>query len=203
MFRIVLKLLTALTMIAVASAAVAQQRQAPQGAPVVAAQPATPSAPPPAAVQAPAPSPVPAPAVAPSASDATTAPVEREGKFLKAAAAELLGACPSSRARSKIEGSFSLRPFSRPPSLVLRSTTGAIRGRCEEAVLGRIESHSLLFNRVALLGHTPRLAVPGVLVWPMLLAAGKVKRNELPLAVDWSSRFPSSSWASPSTNACP
>jgi|SRR6478672_7107430 hypothetical protein len=114
-----------------------------------------------------------------------------------------LGACPSSRARSKIEESFSLRPFSRPPSLVLRSTTGAIRGRCEEAVLGRIESHSLLFNRVALLGHTPRLAVPGVLVWPMLLAAGKVKRNELPLAVDWSSRFPSSSWASPSTNACP
>src|SRR6185369_13542536 len=67
-----------------------------------------------------------------------------------------LGACPSSRARSKIEESFSLRPFSHPPSLVLRSTTGAIRGRCEEAVLGRIESHSLLFNRVALLGRTPR-----------------------------------------------
>ena len=79
-----------------------------------------------------------------------------ELRAMKAAAAELLGACPSSRARSKIEESFSLRPFSRPPSLVLRSTTGAIRGRCEEAVLGRIESHSLLFNRVALLGHTPR-----------------------------------------------
>ncbi len=100
MFRIVLKLLTALTMIAVASAAVAQQRQAPQGAPVVAAQPATPSAPPPAAVQAPAPSPVPAPAVAPSASDATTAPVEREGKFLKAAAAELRELSPWSMFKS-------------------------------------------------------------------------------------------------------
>ena len=99
MFRIVLKLLTALTMIAVASAAVAQQRQAPQGAPVVAAQPATPSAPP-AAVQAPAPSPVPAPAVAPSASDATTAPVEREGKFLKAAAAELRELSPWSMFKS-------------------------------------------------------------------------------------------------------
>jgi biopolymer transport protein ExbB len=98
MFRIVLKLLTALTMIAVASAAVAQQRQAPQGAPVVAAQPATPSAPPPAAVQAP--SPVPAPAVAPSASDATTAPVEREGKFLKAAAAELRELSPWSMFKS-------------------------------------------------------------------------------------------------------
>jgi len=98
MFRIVLKLLTALTMIAVASAAVAQQRQAPQGAPVVAAQPATPSAPP-AAVQAPAPSPVPAPAVAPSA-DATTAPVEREGKFLKAAAAELRELSPWSMFKS-------------------------------------------------------------------------------------------------------
>jgi biopolymer transport protein ExbB len=85
-------------MIAVASAAVAQQRQAPQGAPVVAAQPATPSAPP-AAVQAPAPSPVPAPAVAPSA-DATTAPVEREGKFLKAAAAELRELSPWSMFKS-------------------------------------------------------------------------------------------------------
>jgi biopolymer transport protein ExbB len=98
MFRIVLKLLTALTMTAVASAAVAQQRQAPQGAPVVAAQPATPTAP--AAVQAPAPSPVPAPAVAPSASDATTAPVEREGKFLKAAAAELRELSPWSMFKS-------------------------------------------------------------------------------------------------------
>jgi len=100
MFRIVLKLLTVLMMAAVASAAVAQQRQAPQGSPAVTAQPAAPAAPAPTTLQAPAPSTVPASAMAPPASEGTAVPVEREGKLLKAAAAELRELSPWSMFKS-------------------------------------------------------------------------------------------------------
>src|SRR5882757_3778658 len=96
MFRIVLKLLTALMMAAVASAAVAQQRQVPQGPPVVAAQPATPAAPAPTTAQVAAPS----AAVAPPAAEATATPAEREGRLLKAAAAELRELSPWSMFKS-------------------------------------------------------------------------------------------------------
>jgi biopolymer transport protein ExbB len=102
MFRIVLKLLTALTMTAVASVADAQQRQVPQGPSVVAAQPATPAVPAPtmAPAQAPAPSAAVAPAAASPASDAPATPIEREGKLLKAAAAELRELSPWSMFKS-------------------------------------------------------------------------------------------------------
>jgi len=96
MFRIVLKLLTALMMAAVASAAVAQQRQVPQGPPVVAAQPATPAAPAPTTAQVAAPS----AAAAPPAAEATATPAEREGRLLKAAAAELRELSPWSMFKS-------------------------------------------------------------------------------------------------------
>lgn len=96
MFRIVLKLLTALMMAAVASAAVAQQRQVPQGPPVVAAQPATPAAPAPATAQVAAPS----AAAALPAAEATATPAEREGRLLKAAAAELRELSPWSMFKS-------------------------------------------------------------------------------------------------------
>ena len=102
MFRIVLKLLTALTMTAVASAAVAQQRPVPQGPSIVAAQPVTPAGPAQAIApaQAPAPSAAVAPAAATPAPDATATPVEREGKLLKAAAAELRELSPWSMFKS-------------------------------------------------------------------------------------------------------
>jgi biopolymer transport protein ExbB len=98
MLRIVLKLLTALTMTAVASAAVAQQRQLPQAPLVVAAQPATPAAPAPSTVQAPAPSGAAAPST--PTSDTAAAPAEREGRLLKAAAAELRELSPWSMFKS-------------------------------------------------------------------------------------------------------
>jgi biopolymer transport protein ExbB len=94
MFRMILKLVLALTIASQASVAIAQQKMSPavQPAPAVsqapiAAQPPAPTAP----VQATQPAQAPAPtAAAPSpAPDATATPAEREGKLLKAAAAEL------------------------------------------------------------------------------------------------------------------
>jgi biopolymer transport protein ExbB len=101
MFRIVLKLLTALTMTAVVSAAAAQQRPVPQGPSAVAAQPAASAVP--AQTIAPAQAGAPSAATAPAASassDSTAAPVEREGRLLKAAAAELRELSPWSMFKS-------------------------------------------------------------------------------------------------------
>ena len=99
MLRIVLKLLAALTMTAVVSAAAAQQRPVPQGPSAVAAQPAAPAVP----AQATAPVPAPTAATMPTVSqtsDATAAPAEREGKLLKATAAELRELSPWSMFKS-------------------------------------------------------------------------------------------------------
>jgi len=101
MFRIVLKLLTALTMTAVVSAAAAQQRPVPQGPSAVAAQP--PASAVPAQTIAPAQAGAPSAATAPAASassDSTAAPAEREGRLLKAAAAELRELSPWSMFKS-------------------------------------------------------------------------------------------------------
>ena len=94
MFRIVLKLLAALTMTAVVSAAAAQQRPVPQGPSAVAAQPAVP-----AQTTAPAPSVATMPTVSPT-SDPTAAPAERESKLLKSATAELRELSPWSMFKS-------------------------------------------------------------------------------------------------------
>src|SRR4029079_7737848 len=67
-----------------------------------------------------------------------------------------LGACPSSRKRSKIEEWFSLCPRSGRRSLMLRCTTGAIRARCEPAIAGQLESHSTTDSATALSGQAPR-----------------------------------------------
>ena len=83
--------------------AAVQQKMAPvappvvQQAPAVAQAPATPAAAPAVAAQAPAPTAAAAPATAP---DATATPAEREGKLLKAAAAELRELSPWSMFKS-------------------------------------------------------------------------------------------------------
>jgi biopolymer transport protein ExbB len=94
MFRIVLKLLAALTMTAVVSAAAAQQRPVPQGPSAVAAQPAVP-----AQTTAPSPSAATMPSVSPT-SETTAAPAERESKLLKSATAELRELSPWSMFKS-------------------------------------------------------------------------------------------------------
>jgi biopolymer transport protein ExbB len=86
-------------MTAVVSAAAAQQRPVPQGPSAVAAQPAAPAVP----AQATAPVPAPTAATMPTVSqtsDATAAPAEREGKLLKATAAELRELSPWSMFKS-------------------------------------------------------------------------------------------------------
>jgi biopolymer transport protein ExbB len=99
MSRIVLKLLAALTMTAVVSAAAAQQRPVPQGPSAVAAQPPAPAVPAQTTVPAQVPSAAAAPNVSP-ASDVTAAAPEREGRLLKAAAAELRELSPWSMFKS-------------------------------------------------------------------------------------------------------
>jgi biopolymer transport protein ExbB len=86
MFRMILKLLAGAAILAVASAAVAQQRAtvpSPQ-APATISQPAV-AVPPPAV----APAQAPAAAAAPAVTDTAAPPPEREGKLLKAAGVEL------------------------------------------------------------------------------------------------------------------
>jgi biopolymer transport protein ExbB len=95
MFRIVLKLLAALTMTAVVTAAAAQQRPVPQGPSAVAAQPAAPAVP----AQTTAPSAATMPNVSPT-SETTAAPAERENKLLKQATAELRELSPWSMFKS-------------------------------------------------------------------------------------------------------
>jgi biopolymer transport protein ExbB len=99
MFRTILKLLLALTIVSQASVATAQQKMAPapQPAPAVSQAPATaqpPIAPTPAAqaaqpAQTTQPTQAPSAAAASPAPDAAATPAEREGRLLKAAAAEL------------------------------------------------------------------------------------------------------------------
>jgi biopolymer transport protein ExbB len=99
MFRTILKLVLALTIVSQASVATAQQKMAPapQPAPAVSQAPATaqpPIAPTPTAqaaqpAQATQPTQAPSAAVASPAPDAAATPAEREGRLLKAAAAEL------------------------------------------------------------------------------------------------------------------
>jgi biopolymer transport protein ExbB len=83
MLRIVLKLLTALTMTAVVSAAAAQQRPVPRGPSAVAAQP-VPAVP----AQTIAPAPALSAATVSPTSDTTATAAEREGKLLRTAVAE-------------------------------------------------------------------------------------------------------------------
>jgi hypothetical protein len=67
-----------------------------------------------------------------------------------------LGACPSSRTRSKIVEWFSPCPHFDRLSLVLWCTTGAIWARCEPPIVGELESHSTTISATALLGRAAR-----------------------------------------------
>jgi biopolymer transport protein ExbB len=103
--RATVAVISALAMLSLATPGLAQQKMAPAAPAAAPAQPVSqaPAAPAPTAVQAPAApaaTPTAAPAVTAPASDAPATPADREGKLLKAAAAELRELSPWSMFKS-------------------------------------------------------------------------------------------------------